>query len=224
MADTHGEGTRQRFLEVGLQLLAERGPVVGVTHIRLSEVADAAGFSANAGYRYWPSHKAFHDDLILALIAQRDHPLRAMVNAISPIIEERQPWQEAVRVGSAASLRAYIEDGNFRVWYALRASAFKDPNLRDAARERVDFVADQYRALLDSLMKFYGRRMKPPFTFENLIGALGRLLEGFITQALLEVDDEHIDREPLAPGVGRDWTLYPAVVETLLEAWTEPDD
>lgn len=222
--DTRVDGTRQELIEAGLRLLAERGPVVGVTHIKLSDVVEAAGYSATAGYRYWTSQKAFHDDLVRALIAGRESPLAATVAALRPVVEARLPWQEAVRVAAVASIRAYLDDGLFQVWFAVRTSAFRNPALHEVAQARIDHSTEQYHGILRTLMSFYGRRVKPPMMFEHLVAVWSALFQGVLTRALIGADDPVVDREPLAPGVGREWTAYSAALETLLEVWTEPDD
>ena len=51
---TTGE-TSELLLDVGLRMLHERGLHVAVTHIRLSDVAAAAGLTTGAAYRAGPA-------------------------------------------------------------------------------------------------------------------------------------------------------------------------
>ena len=187
-------------------------------------MVEAAGYSATAGYRYWTSQKAFHDeDLVRALIAGRESPL-ARRWRLRPVVERACRGRRPSRRQAVASIRAYLDDGLFQVWFAVRTSAFRNPALHEVAQARIDHSTEQYHGILRTLMSFYGRRVKPPMMFEHLVAVWSALFQGVLTRALIGADDPVVDREPLAPGGGREWTAYSAALETLLEVWTEPDD
>ena len=67
------EETHQLLLDVALGMLHRRGVHVAVTHVRLSDVAAAAGLTTGAAYRCWPNQAAFHRDLAVAAVQWRDH-------------------------------------------------------------------------------------------------------------------------------------------------------
>lgn len=45
--------TRKLLIDVGIEILHERGANAGVGHIKLSEVVSRAGLTTGAAYRLW---------------------------------------------------------------------------------------------------------------------------------------------------------------------------
>ncbi len=205
-------------------MLHERGVHVAVTHVRLSDVAAAAGLTTGAAYRCWPNQDAFHRDLAVAAVQWRDHEsIAETVAEIRDLVDAHAPLAEVVRVGAAANIHRYPEHRPFFTTIALRTCAAADSHLAAAARERLENAIESFEALYDAMLGRYQRRMRPPFTLRDLTIALVALSEGFAVQAMAGTPHPHVDRPDVDAGVGADWTLMACAVESIIEHFTEPD-
>lgn len=217
--------TRQLLIDVGLRCLYERGVSVGVSHVKLGDVATEAGLTTGAAYRCWGSQDAFHHDLAVAAMRWRDrHSIAATVDGIRDLVDQRAPWQEVVRAGAAANLESFRNDQSFVTSIALRVCAQFDKALERAGKERLDSALENFAALYGGLLKLYGRRMRAPFRLEHFTAMIAALSEGFVLQILSGMEHPIIDRGAAEPGGGRAWTLMAAVVEAMVLSFTEPDD
>lgn len=215
--------TRQLLLDVGTRLLYERGANVGVTHIRLSDVAAAAGLTTGAAYRCWENQDAFHRDLAAAAIRFHDQPPSAETMAeIGHLVETRAPLSEVVRVAAEANLFRYPENVAFLTTVALRACSRQDETLVEASCERFAATLQSFNGMYAVLLKVYGRRVRPPLTLSDLTRSLMALNEGFALQAMSGVSHPRVKRSDCPPGVGPDWTLFAVAAEAIVERFTEP--
>lgn len=216
--------TRQLLLDTGLRCLYERGVSVGVTHVKLNDVAATAGLTTGAAYRCWDNQDAFHHDLAVAAMRWRDrHSVAATVEGIRELVDRRAPWREVVRVGAAANLESFRNDASFVTSIALRVCASLDGALERAVKERLDSALQSFADLYGGLLKFYGRRMKPPLTLEHFTIMIAALSEGFILQMLSGMDHPRVELELDEPGVDTTWTLMAAAVEAFVSTFTELD-
>ncbi len=217
------EETRQLLLDVGLRSLYERGVSIGVTHVKLGDVAVAAGLTTGAAYRCWESQEAFHHDLAVAAVGWRDRQsIASTVEGIKGLVEQHASWREVVRAGAAANLEAFPADQSFITSIALRVSAQFDDALACASKERLNVALTSFASLYGGLLEFYGRRVSAPFTLEHFTMMIAALSEGFVLQGLSGIEHPVIEREIAEPGVGADWTLLGSAVEAIVEAFTEP--
>lgn len=215
--------TRQLLLETGLRCLYERGTSVAVTHIRLGDVATAAGLTTGAAYRCWENQEAFHHDLAVAAVGRRHRAsIASTVEGIRALVDRRAPWREVVRVGAGTELDTFADDKSFVTAIALRACSPYDEDLERAGRERLETAVASFAELYRTLLELYGRRMRPPFTLHQLTMAIAALSEGFVLQALSGADHPSVERDVADEGVGRDWTLFACAVEAVVDAFTEP--
>ena len=218
------EDTRQLLLDVALKALHERGVHVAVTHVRLSDVATEAGLTTGAAYRCWPNQETFHRDLAVAAVHWRDHgSIANTVDRIRTLVNDRAPLAEVLRVGAAANIYRYPDDAPFLISVALRTCAPADSELGAAARERLASSIENFSSLYDALLHWYGRRMRSPFTIDDLALTLAALSEGFTIQSMAGTSHATVDRDDTAEGVGREWTLLGCAVESIVERYTEPD-
>jgi AcrR family transcriptional regulator len=216
------DDTRQLLLDVALELLHERGVHVAVTHVRLSDVATEAGLTTGAAYRCWPNQDTFHRDLAVAAVQWRDHAsIATTVERIRELVDERAPLAEVLRVGAAANIYRYPEDAPFLISVALRTCAPADSELAVAARERLDSSIENFSSLYDALLHWYGRRMRAPFTIDDLALTLAALSEGFTIQSMAGTPHASIERDDVDAGIGSDWTLLGCAVESIVDRFTE---
>lgn len=220
------EQTRQDLIEVGLELLHERGPSAAVAHIRLSSVLRRAGLTTGAAYRIWADQTAYQHDLALEAVRFRDRTSTATsIAAVLPIISGPEgTWQDAVRQGAEANLRSYPEDVAFLTTLAIRASSYGDAELTGAGQERHQEALAAYSHLYDVVLAWSGRRLRPGFTMQDLATALAALSEGFGLQQATGIPEARAQLNPAGDGPGdRDWSILGVSTLALCEWMTEPD-
>lgn len=217
--------TRQLLLDVALGDLYERGVSVGVTHVKLNDVATTAGLTTGAAYRCWENQEAFHHDLAVAAMRRRDRQsIAATVDGIRDLVERRASWREVIRAGSVANLESFHNDRSFITSIALRGCSQFDDGLERAGKERLATALDSFADLYGGLLSLYHRRMKPPFTVHDLAAMIAAISEGFVLQMLSGMDHPSVELESTDPDVGTTWTLMAVAVETFVTTLTEPDD
>jgi AcrR family transcriptional regulator len=215
--------TRGLILDTALRMLHEQGPSAGVSHIRLSDAVGRAGLTTGAAYRLWDDQQAFHDELAITAMRWRDADSTARTEqAIGPVMTAGGPWQEVIRRGSEANLQTFPDEMAFLTMLALRVSAYRQPELVSASRQRHAEAMQAYGRLYAAVLTFYRRRMRPPFTLEHLCSAFAALAEGFQVQAACGEPHPRIDIDRGTAGIGTEWTLLAVAAEALLEAMTEP--
>lgn len=215
------EQTKALLLEHGVAALKERGLTAGVRHIRLSDVAAAAGLTTGAAYRCWENQDGFHQDLSIAAMGWRERQsIATTVEAIRALVDERASWREVVRVGSAHYLASATADGSFVTSIALRSSTGGNPDLAEAAHRRLLSALDAFRDLYSALFTLYGRRFVEPYTLDHFTRTIAAASEGYVLHSMSGHDHPMIERD--VPDAGREWSLFGCIVETLIERFTEP--
>jgi AcrR family transcriptional regulator len=218
------ESTRTRLLDTGVKVLHEQGVRAGVSHIKLAEVASQAGYTTGAAYKHWLCQADFHRDLALAALQWRDRSAVAdTINSIRHLVDSEAPLLEVLRVGAEANIHRLPEETEFFTTLALRACAVHDEWLRTASFERVEAGLAAHADLYSALLKVFRRRMRSPFTLGHMVKVIAAMAEGFAIQDGFGARHQHIDRDELGDGVGRDWTLFGTALQFLVEAFTEPD-
>ncbi len=217
------EETRDLLLRVGLRALHERGVHVAVTHVRLADVATAAGLTTGAAYRCWPNQETFHRDLAVAAVQWRDEAsiARTLAN-IATLVDQDAPLAEVLRVGAMANVYDYPSDEPFFIAIVLRSCASADGQLAEAARERLESATTSFASLYEVLLHHYRRRMRAPLTVHHLTVALAALSEGFALQTMAGAPHLAVQRTDTGPGVGSDWTVMGCAVESIVDRFTEP--
>jgi AcrR family transcriptional regulator len=218
------QGARSLLLDTGVRVLHDKGVRAGVGHVKLAEVAAQAGYTTGAAYKHWPSQADFHRDLALAALQWRDRSAVAdTINSIRHLVDADAPLLEVLRVGAEANIHRLPEETEFFTTLALRASAMHDTELMAASFERVEAGLAAHADLYSALLKVFHRRMRNPFTLSHMVKVVAALAEGFAIQDGFGERHQHLDRDDLDDGVGRDWTLFGTALQFLVEAFTEPD-
>lgn len=215
--------TRQLLLDTGLAMLEERGVYVGVTHIRLQDVAHAAGLTTGAGYRCWENQAAFHRELAIAAVAGRtEAPIAETVAHIRDLVDARAPLAEVIRAAAEANLFRYPDDTVQLNTITLRTCGPTDEALARAGREHLTATVESFAALYATLLEVYRRRMRPPYTITDLTLTLAALSEGFAVQAMTGDPHPRVHRPPAAGSVAADWSLLACAAEAIVDRFTEP--
>jgi AcrR family transcriptional regulator len=217
--------TRELLLTTGLDMLKERGVKVGVTHIRLKEVAHAAGLTTGAGYRCWPDQAAFHRELAIAAVGWRDEqPILETVAHIRQLVDTRAPLGEVIRVAAEANLFRYPEKTVQLNTITLRTCGPTDVELAKAGREHLTTTIESFASLYATLLTVYRLRMRSPYTLTDLTLALAALAEGFAVQAMTGDPHPRVRRAVEAPsGVAGDWSLLACAAEAIVAHFVEPE-
>lgn len=215
--------TRTVLLDSGLRLLERSGMSVGVSHVKLGEVAKQAGLTTGAAYRCWDSQEHFHRDLAIAALGWRNRQSIAdTVDAIRHLVDQRAAWQEVVRVGAARYLQTCRDDPSFIASIALRSTASEDLALQAAARDRLASAVAAFAELYQAMFLVYDRAIRPPLTLQQFSETLAALSEGYALQVLSGYEHPFIEREFDDPSIGREWTMFGYMVEITVLAFTIP--
>lgn len=216
------EETRELLISIALDMLHEQGPTAGVGHIRLSDVVQRAQLTTGAAYRLWDGQRAFHNDLAVAAVRWRDRwSTAATMERIQTAFQSNAPLNEILRLGSEANVQTYPDDLAFLTTLALRVSAYGQPHLVDASRERHAAAIAAYAELYDQVLAHYNRRFKAPLTTKNLAELLAALAEGFGIQAAMDLPHPRVLMQT-QPGVGTEWSLLAVGVVAIVNHMTEP--
>lgn len=215
--------TRQLLLDTGMQLLHARGAYVGVTHIRLSDVVDAAHLTTGAAYRIWENQDCFHRELAVAAVRLRSAgSVDGTVASIRAAVDAHAPLGEVIRLAAPANLHRYPDDVAYLTSLILRTTSRVDPDLLLASVERHRDAMAGFGQLYQAMLDVYGRRMRPAFSVEHMTAALAALSEGFAMQTMSGVEHPEIHRCDVGPGIGQAWTLFGCAAEAIVEHFTEP--
>lgn len=215
--------TRDLLIEVALRMLHERRVYIGVTHVRLSDVAEAGGLTTGAAYRCWANQDEFHRDLATTAIRRRNGMiLDRTVTAIRDLVDRGAPITEVIRAAANANIYNYPEDTAFLTTLALRTGAPADSAVAEACDAYLAMAGDSFTSLYGALLEIYGLRVRAPLTLMQLFLTLAALSEGFAIQTPT-CEHPSIERAAVAPGVGTEWSLLACAVEAIVDRFTEPD-
>ncbi len=230
-----GDQTRALLLDVGMQMLLERGVSAGVQHIRLQEVLRRAGLTTGAAYRLWADQSDYQRDLAVAMVRLRlSNPADYAREAISALVAAGAPGDDVIRAAAAVHVRTADRDTDdpqdavdaqqFLISISLRVTADTWPELKEASRQRHEESIASFAELYQYLMDAYGLRMKSPLTIEDFTEAMATLGEGFAMRAmegLAHPDYEIAEGEEVPPGR---WTLFALTVRALVNEMMTPID
>lgn len=233
--------TRELMLRAATELACQRvgdadeeAIAAALAHVRLTEVAaqatrivraetgdhDATAITTGAIYQVWPTQAEFQADLLFH-IAELDAALVPDLDQSAAVVSAgsaagRPPGEALVEVIERAFgytrqnpvfflfLSFYVRSGSPRVRQALRQSY----------ESFVPTVSTVWQLILDA----HGRRVREPFTVDQLATAATALIEGF---ALRWVADPERTADPLGEA---GHSLLSRTIEVVFDGFTEPVD
>lgn len=213
--------SRDAILAAGVRLLHERGLALAVTSVGIADAAHAAGYTAGAAYRHWPTQESFHEALAVAALRWRDRSSYSdVIESIRGPVDEGAPVLEVIRIAAQGFVERNPGETDAFLTLALRAAAHGDDDLATEAARRVADGLAEHAQVWRMLVAWSGRRVRPPFTIEHVTEVLAALGDGVRVQ---DVGRAHtrMERE-LGEGVGSEWTLFGAAVQAVVEFFTEP--
>lgn len=212
------------MLAAGVELFLEAGPDVSVTRVKLAAAAQRAGYTTGAVYKCWARQEDFHRDLARAALSWRDRSSVAdLIQGIRSAVDAGVPALEVLRIGSEWNSRQYADNGmRYFTFFSLRSAAVHDPELLAASDARVEEGLAAHVELYDTLLRSWGRRVRPPMTIEHIARLIAALDEGLAIQDAGRQRLPVVVREDLDERVGREWTLLAMGLQALLDTFTEP--
>ena len=208
--------TRATILERAYEMYLERE----ITHgdERLSVVLDDLGYTTGAGYQMWPNQGAFRLELQVYIAENIEYADPAHVDSqIADLsCQELSFRQYTLAVGD---LYADYFLGREDFYLTLRFLAMGEDRphevttaMRDAYVRLGWGITERFTRALD----VHGRRMRDPFTVEQLATATTALVEGFALQHRIGLAAEPVAAE------GADHHQFSVAFLGLVEFYTEP--
>ncbi|MEI2704455.1 MAG: hypothetical protein V9E89_04145 [Ilumatobacteraceae bacterium] len=217
------EQTRALLLETAITVMQRVGVSVGVTHIKLNDVAREAGLTTGAAYKCWDNQERFHHDLAVATLAWRARQTIAdTVEAIRDLVDCHAPWQEVVHVGTERYLVTSRNDPSFVASIALRSVGSTEHDLAEAARDRLASALASYSELYETMFLVYRRELVAPYTLDHFARTVACLSEGYVLQELSGHAHPTVERRFDDPAIGHTWTLFGCVMEHTVCQMTRP--
>jgi AcrR family transcriptional regulator len=214
------EETRQTLLEAGRQLLMERGYPQAIP-IRLAEVVDRAGHTTGAAYQIWDNQREYQEDLALyvARTFQWAAPNASLGDDDLPAMDELT-FEEAVSLAGRRYFETFVAREDFYIAIRLYSVRNRSQKLNTAIANGYDTVHDDLVALFEAFLRFHRRRLRDPYTIDDLAVAITGITEGLALRHRVQPGRirSHIRRD------GQPWHLYSTVLLALLEHYSEPAD
>lgn len=236
---------RERLLDAAVASLERQGVDVGLDHIKLADVIEAAGVGRSSAYRSLAddSHapqEVLHREM-LAQILQRHHRqtnLSIVTEATLAELDRQranldtgQPDLRAhairalIRVGAEASYREVVASVERAIlissYGALRSSAVRDWR-HDALVRGEAVLASLFGELYAGLSAIVGYRLRTEMTMEHFSTAIAGLLEGLAMRDGVSPYLERIERSTGPEGETEEWTLFAIGFEGIYSVFFEP--
>jgi AcrR family transcriptional regulator len=203
---------KAELLGAGVDLVHEQALGETLGHLRITDLAKAAGLSSGAFYHYWDGQDAYRDEVLRALLAgDRDDADPSLFLAVVDDDPVEQLRRVAVRWSEA------LDDVDHRVELALWAHG--DPRTRPDLRRRARRSDAARAAALGRLLAATGRAPAAGWDLPTLATASVLLGDGLRTQALMDPS-----RLVSLDDGGRPWPVAGVLGLLLVLGATEPGE
>lgn len=236
---------RERLVAEAVAALERLGVDIGLDHIKLADVIEAAGVGRSSAYRSLADDDLAPQEVLhretLAQILQRRHRetnLSIVTERTLAELERQRDNLDAddsdrrehairslIRVGAEASFRQVVSSVERSVlissYGALRSGSAKDWR-HDALVRGEEVLATLFGELYAGLSAIVGYQLRPGLTMEQFSTAIAGLLEGL---AMRDGVSPHLDRieRPTGPdGESEPWTLFAIGFEGIYSVFFEP--
>jgi hypothetical protein len=218
--------TRQVLIDAGMVQLDRDGLQVGTQQVRLPAIAVETSISAGAAYYAFPDGQEEFQQALWSELARRSTTSTsdAANNLGSDLTALDFAVDEFVRAWCTDRV-SFVGDEAWRVRLAIASAG--DSEGADAARSIVaDDLARRHTQLVPvvvTLLDRYERTMRPPHTVDDLVVAMGTLLDGF--RLLVHYQGALADRVLLRRNDVGDlqrWSLFACTVQAIVSTLTLP--
>lgn len=220
MARPTAEERRQDYLAIGAEMVLEfdrsRGatvPVDALANIRLADVARRAGVTKGALYHIWESQEEFRHDLMIHLLElEAQVGIRETATLIEEVPRDEDPGRSMRRLNDFA-FRRLRDDPAFLARFSFYTYA-ANPEVR----ELLLHGRDRFRAYYEMYLRRAGRRLREPFTLDQVIVLAEAYLYGSILRH--RTSPELVDRTVRVDE--EDWGLVQLGMRAILDGLSEP--
>ncbi|MET4432176.1 MULTISPECIES: hypothetical protein [unclassified Mycolicibacterium] len=221
------EETRALFLKAGTRVAINRTaePTARdqnlLAHIRVTDVlgeinaGEAAQLTTGAFYQIWPSQAEFQRELLTHIMDQIAVPGGEEITAlVFNLVAERVDSDEIFRRLADEDFRLTRESPELFLAIGLGALAPADL-VRDAQRDANEQYVASLGRVLNGLLAYARRQLRPGRTIEDLIWAIEALSVGYLLRSRTDPDvPERADSEG--------WSARATAFLGMVEAFTEP--
>ena len=205
------EQTRQAILDEARRMLLEQGTSERID-LRLSTVLERMDLTSGAAYNIWTNQDEFQRDLAMEL-ARNYEWAGPRPTELSIDLDADDPTDELRRLADR-----YFDafTGADEFFMTLRFWGTKQPSeeLVNAIREGYELNRTAWTEVYQAGLEWSGRRMRPPFTIDDLVVALAAVVEGCALRHRFE---------PESVEVGGERHLHSEMVVAVLRHFTEED-
>lgn len=211
--------TKQRLLQVGRELLFERGIAVGLRNLPITDVVSRAGRTTGAAYQIWPRQELFHRDLALAVVSDEDWADSSVIlDRIAPMLERGAGLKETIEAGADAYMEMLVGSRSFYVLLHFQAAALDDEELRAAVRQGYERLHQEFRDFYQAMMDIFGFELRPGHDLDDFTVAATAITEGFALRIMADPDRGWVAADP--PAQRR--SLYAHVILDLIDLYLQP--
>lgn len=226
--DSEAKDRIAHYIQCGLELLAETGPVKvakgavdALGNVRISEVAERVGVSKGSIYHIWPSQELFRLDVLKHVLDNwSEMGARLLTELLTESAEQGWPPEKLLRVASDLAFDTDKATPQFlaRFSFALYTA---NPEVAQAFREGNRKVNQRFGQVLERVITQRNRRLREPVTIDILVGYAEAVLYGLCLLYGTSPDlvDGHRANAAAEPGQPSRFT---EIVAGLVEHLSEP--
>ncbi len=237
------ELARRKLLETGRQMVEESPVNAGLDHIKVTDVARRADMTTGAIYHHWESQDDYREELIDLLLEPVVLQEGWEMDAVFEVLGNTDlTIDQLIDLVAWDNMTQLTQHPRFRVIMGFWSRA-TDENIRARIARSYQQSQKVRAGGMERFMTAFGRRMREPYTVEQLETALTALSEGLVLRRGVDPDSVPIgfpdlDESSAAveqiraiggdrmPPVGDDeskgFNLLAEAARAIVEAFTEP--
>lgn len=214
------EETRDHLLSAARRMMLDKGKESPVD-IRLLDVVREEGLTTGAAYQIWASQDEFRRDVAIYVASNFEWATpRLIIDQVKELVADDAPREERIRVAGRLYFEAFSRNREYLTVLQLFAVREPSSELTEALRHGYDIVHDGFAHLVESLLAMEGKRVRAPYTIDDLAVLATALTEGLTLRVSVQPDRVrtvvHHD-----PDGDREWHIYSAALFALSEQFTE---
>ena len=238
------EETRQRLIDVGVELLCTHGMSVGLDAVTLEQAVRTADVSRSSAYAAWSTdddyspQELFQRTVLRQAVLDRNATIAELQEVVAEVVATHadtmtpaELLREMIRVGGGTNIRSVANSASWQLVTALRSilhstsGGDRDEDFAswmDEAEEtlRVDTIENVYKPLVE----LTGLTPRPEYgdlAYQYGEISAAALCEGLATRYSLSAS-EYLDGLTHPKDPDREWSLYALMFERMVQAYFLP--
>jgi len=179
--------TRLRLLEAGERVLQSQGASEHL-NLKLADACAEAGFSTGAAYAHWNSQAEFSHDLAHHMLAKFRTDPNMIIPDLIELTSDGATLEQALRRIAPIFMARFISDGRFYSTLRFWSLSESSPDLIAALTEHIKSSHDSFADVYLGLLHIYDRRLREPFTIDDLATAITGITQGLALRFRFEPD------------------------------------